>query len=129
MACLKPYGSAWPSKNFEGFGERSLCCWGQAGCSSLRIVKRGVSVVVDEALRSFRIEVAEDLQRGGVVGILGVVLLVLLEPFELVFKVAHFGEIACGAGFFDVDAVLLDVVVDGFHAENGRVRPQLPGPP
>ena len=97
--------------------------------SSLRIVKRGGSVVVDEALRRFGIEVAEDLHRGRVVVVAGMVLFVFLESLELFLEVANLTHVTSGTGRFDVDAVLLDVVVDGFHAENGRVRPQLPGPP
>ena len=52
--------------------------------------------------------------------VLGVVLLVLVEGLELLLEVAHLAEIAVGLGLFDLDFVLLDVIVDRLHAKTGR---------
>jgi hypothetical protein len=53
------------------------------------------------------------------------VLLVLLEALELVLQVTDLGFVAGGTGLLDVDAILLDVFVDGFHARTGWHQPEI----
>jgi hypothetical protein len=53
------------------------------------------------------------------VAVFWVVLLVLSEAFEFLFQVAHFAQVALSAGSFDFRLILLDVVVDCFHAGTG----------
>jgi hypothetical protein len=77
------------------------------------------SIVVDAALGGFWVQVAIDLQRGGIVAVFRVVLLVLREAFEFLLQVAHFAQVALSAGSLDLRLILLDVLVDCFHAGTG----------
>ena len=57
--------------------------------------------------------------------VLGMVLLVLLEPLELLLQVANLCHIASGPGRLDFGLVLLDVLVDVVHSDTGWLRPEL----
>jgi len=59
------------------------------------------------------------------VAVFGVVLLELLEPLELLFQVADLAHVASGTGGFYLALVLLDVLVDVFHTNTGRIGPEL----
>ena len=57
--------------------------------------------------------------------VLRMVLLVLLEPFELFLEVANLGHVPSGPRRFDLGLVLLDVLVDVVHSDTGWLRPEL----
>jgi hypothetical protein len=82
-------------------------------------LEQSCSIVVDAALGGFWVQVAIDLQRAGIVAVFWVVLLVLSEAFEFLFQVAHFAQVALSAGSLDLRLILLDVLVDCFHAGTG----------
>ena len=57
--------------------------------------------------------------------VLGMVLLELLEPLELLFQVANLAHVASSTGGFYLALVLLDVLVDVLHTKTGRIEPEL----
>ena len=57
--------------------------------------------------------------------VLGMVLLELLEPLELLFQVANLAHVASGTSGFYLALVLLDVLVDVLHTKTGRIGPEL----
>ena len=57
--------------------------------------------------------------------VLGMVLLELLEPLELLFQVANLAHVASSTGGFYLALVLLDVLVDVLHTKTGQIEPEL----
>lgn len=81
----------------------------------LALVLSMASVVVDEAFGRLGIQIAVDLQRCRVSGLIRVVGLVGLQILELLLQVGRLGGVSRAASFLQLAPVLSDVGVDAFQ--------------
>ena len=89
---------------------------GRATDEYFYLARLGDSVVIDQALRLIGILLAEQFQGRGVMGIIGEFLFVIQQPLQLFREMTHFAVVVIRQGLEELLLILLDVLVDRFHA-------------
>jgi len=82
------------------------------------LIRYGDSVVVNQALGFIWVLLAEQLQGGGVVGIIRKFLLVIQQPLKLFCEMTHLAFVVLRQGLEELLLILLNVIVNRFHDWN-----------